>query len=155
MSPGNVTYVNPQILERVENQLQEVLKDTGAMAILLIERSGVVLATAGEPPLHPDQMGGVAAGVFGAMKTIMKASRAQDFVINVPVNGTCLEFHHIDNLVFLCAFYADSLPRERIRDGLTRLAHHALNSLVSEEAGDHKIGSTSFIEEKLNEMLDR
>ena len=153
MTRSNITYVDPRVLQKVESTLQGVLDGSHASGILLIDSSGAVLASRGELPMHPDQIGAVAAGMFGAMKTMIKATRADEFIVRMPQNGMNLQFHHVDKTVFLCAFYADPADESSVRAGMTELAAKARNTLTEDQTAGRRMGSVSFIEEKLNEIF--
>ena len=62
MSRTSIIYVDPAVIERVEGKLGLVLTRSRASAIMLIDRSGLVLASAGDLPMHPDELGAIAAG---------------------------------------------------------------------------------------------
>lgn len=155
MASANITYVDPIVLERLEEQLALAQSTTCASAILLIEASGVVLACVGEPPLHPDQMGAVAAGISSAMGAMIRSSRIEDFIVRVPDISACLQFHHVDTRMFLCAFYSDSQSEPVMRTALKQLALHARNALSDDQTLDRPIDHISFIEEKLNELFQQ
>lgn len=154
-SRSNITYVDPEVLEKVESRIQEILRQTRALAILLIDRSGLVLAAAGDPPLHPNQMGAVAAGVFSAMSTMIKASRAEEFTVYLRENHANFQFQHVDTGVFLCAFYADARDEELVRAGMKELSQYARNSITAEQTSEGRMDSELFIEEKLNELFSQ
>ncbi len=151
---GNITFLNQELLEKIETGLWSVLGESGATAVLLVDHSGLVLAFAGDPPLHPNQMGGLAAGVYAGMSIMIKASRAHEFVVKLPENSANLQFRHVDAGVFLCAFYADERLEDAVRSSLRKLAEDARQSLATTEVVDaSNVESISFIEEKLNELF--
>lgn len=150
---SNLVYVNPEVLARVEARLHEVLVASGASSLLLIERSGAVLATSGDSPLHPDEMGALAAGIFGAMKSLVKATRAEDFSVRVPQVNMTLLFRQVDPRMFICAFYTASYDETQAREGLSSLASEALDTLREESSPGHRADLGAFIEEKLNEIF--
>ncbi len=155
MSDGknNILHVNSEVLARVEARLSEVLQASGATSLLLVERSGAVLATAGDPPLHPDEMGALAASIHGAMKALVKATRAEDFVVRLPEANMGLQFRHVDDRMFLCAFYTAGYDEESVREGLAALAADALEVLKGETSAGRRADLGAFIEEKLNEIF--
>lgn len=154
MSRSKISYIDEKVLRQVEERIRAVLHDTHALAVLLIDRSGVVLSCAGDPPLHPEQLGALASGIFSAMSIMIKASRTDDFVVHIPGNQAHFQFQSVDDTVFLCAFYSDEHEDSRIRDQLKELARHATGSLSSEQSTGERLKSVSFIEEKLNELFD-
>lgn len=148
-----VLHVNPEVLEKVERRIVLILQEIHASAVLLIDRSGLVLAWAGNPPLHPNEMGAVAAGVFGAMRTLLKTSRTEDFNISVTQSGSNLQFQHVESGMFLCAIYADRADEALVRAGLLSLAQEAVKSLTPNQPKSAQVETTNFIEEKLNELF--
>ncbi len=155
MTRTSIIYVDPAVLERVESKLATVLQGTHASAILLVDRSGLVLASAGDPPMHPDEMGAVAAGTFQAMSSMIRASRAEEFIVRIPDNNANLQFFDVDKRVFLLAFYSDSRDEQLVRDGMRMLANEARNSLTEEQTADRRIDNVGFIEEKLNQIFQK
>ena len=153
MSPRNITFIDQQVLDLVESRIMRVLAETHATAILLIDQSGVVVAQAGTPPLHPDQMGAVASGVFSAMSAMIKASRAEHFVVRIPMNNANFQFHNVDGRLFLCAFYGSGQDEAAVEKGLTTLATEARNSLTDKKSGEWQADNISFIQDKLNELF--
>ncbi len=148
-----VLHVNPEVLEKVERHIVSILQEIHASSVLLIDRSGLVLAWAGNPPLHPNEMGAVAAGVFAAMRTLLKSSRTEDFNISVAQSGSNLQFQHVENGMFLCAVYADRVDEALVRNGLLTLAQEAVKSLTPNRDNAVQVETTNFIEEKLNELF--
>lgn len=148
----NLVYVNSDVLARVEARLGDVLHASGATALLLIERSGAVLATAGDPPLHPDEMGALAAGIYGAMKALVKATRAEDFVVRLPQTNMGLQFRQVDGRLFLCAFYTADFDEQAVREGMADLAAEAVETL-KDQTSSRRSDLGAFIEGKLNEIF--
>ena len=146
-------YVSPVVLERVEAQLEGTRRRTGASALLLVEHSGLVLSCVGEPALHPDQMGPVAAGVLSAMQVLLKVTRAQQFVVCLPHNTTRLYFQQVEPRLFLCAFYAEAHDEEMVLQDLMDAAHESRSALQDEPTEEKNVGSVQFIEDKLNEIF--
>jgi hypothetical protein len=155
MARTSIIYVDPAVLERVESKLAVVLAQTHASAILLIDRSGLVLANAGDPPMHPDELGAVAAGTFQSMSSMIRASRAEEFIVRIPDNNANLQFCDVDKRVFLMAFYSDSRYEQAVREGLSDLANAARNSLTEEQTADRRMDNVSFIEQKLSQIFDK
>lgn len=152
MKSSTLRFVNSATLERVEAHLAQTIRTTGAQSVLLIDRSGVVLATAGETPLHPDLMGATGAGVFGAMGSMIKASRTDEFSISIPANNAQFYFQAVDRRLFLLAFFTDPASADKVRAGLKELASEAVESL-SQDSVEPVDGSVNFITEKLNELF--
>lgn len=155
MSRTSIIYVDPAVIERVEGKLGLVLTRSRASAIMLIDRSGLVLASAGDLPMHPDELGAIAAGTFQSMSVMIRASRAGEFIIRIPDNRSQMQFCDVDNRVFLLAFYGDPAAEEDIREGLRELAATARNSLTEEQTADRRIDNVSFIEQKLNQLFEK
>jgi len=154
MPSRNIVYVDPGVLARVDERISSVLKSTNSSAILLIERSGVVLASKGDPPIHPDQMGAVAAGVYAAMNTMMRATRSEEMLMQLPDKDALLLFQYVDAGVFLCAFFHNPEDTNKVRVGLRALASEARCAVTEEQTQEMRdAGSVEYIEEKLNELF--
>jgi hypothetical protein len=148
-----VLHVNPEVLERIERRIVVMIHEIRASAVLLIDRSGLVLAWAGDPPLHPNQLGAVAAGISAATRSLIKANRTADFTVSVNEAGTNFHFQNVEEGTFLLAVYPDHHDAELVRSGLDKLAQEARKTLTSNQPSSAPVESVSFIEEKLNELF--
>jgi predicted regulator of Ras-like GTPase activity (Roadblock/LC7/MglB family) len=146
-------HLTTEILERVERRILELLNETEASAVLLIDRSGLVIAWAGDPPLHPNQIGAVAAGIFSAMRAMIKAGRTEEFSIRMPESGSNFYFQHVEGGSFLCAIINGDAKDENLRKGLKNLASEARESFSQGQPPSSDPESLQFIEEKLNELF--
>lgn len=153
MTRSSIVYIDPTVLERVEARISETLETSRAGAVLLVDKSGIVLASAGEPPLHPEQFAAMAAGVYSAMNVMIKASRTEDFVVHLPQNNAHFQFQYVDLGLFLCGFYTDADDEEAVRSGLRQLAVDARQSIAGDQGESGKPDNVNFIEEKLNELF--
>lgn len=151
-APG-ILILDPTTLEVVEAHLAAALRRTGAASISLVERMGAVVANAGDPPLHPDQMGPLAAGLLGAMDALTKAVRAEEFDVTLPSHHLGLHLRRVDQRLFLCAFFAGDIDQAALRLALANLAAESRRLIDDSSATAPKIELGSFIEDKLNEIF--
>jgi hypothetical protein len=149
----NITYIDPRILEAVEKRLRVVMNGSGMTCVLLVDRSGAVLTNAGDPWLHPDEMGAIAAGVFSAMRRLIKASRTDEFIVKIPNNNAFIQFYSLDNRLFLCAFYNEEKAEDTVLKELEQLASDARNAITMSETSDWHVDNFDFISDKLNELF--
>lgn len=150
-----IAYIDPDIFASIEEGIAQTRRDTGSTVVLLIDRSGAVITLAGEPPLHPRDLGAIAAGLFGAMETLIKAARLSEFEVRVPEITSTLVFVGVGHRLFLCAFHNDLASTETVRTGLRTLAESALKTMAEAQTAEKREISVSFIEDKLNELFDR
>jgi hypothetical protein len=101
---SSILFVDRNILEQVEKRFEAVLRDAQVSSLLLIDRTGAVIACSGDLPLPPDQMGATTATIFLAMSALIRAARTQEFIVHMPSNNMNLQFHEVDSRLFLCAF---------------------------------------------------
>jgi predicted regulator of Ras-like GTPase activity (Roadblock/LC7/MglB family) len=153
MRTHSLVFVNQALLDTVDEALPGLMSGNGVSAVLLLERSGTILTHAGEPPLHPDHMAAVASGLFSAMKTLIKATRSEEFLVRIPSNGTVLQFNQVDSSVILLGYYADGPGGEKATTALRGLAERARELLSSDQTQDKRLEAGDFILDKLNEIL--
>lgn len=153
MSNHNLVFVNQALLDTVDAALPELMNTNGLHAVLLIERSGMILTHAGEPPLHPDHMAAVASGLFSAMKTLIKTTRSEEFLVEIPSNGTVLQFNQVDASVLLLGYYFQGPSRHQASAALRALAERTRDLLSFDQTQDKRVEAGDFILDKLNEIL--
>jgi hypothetical protein len=152
---ADLVFVEPELLDRVEKQMGSVMQETHCAAVMLIDRSGLVIAATGQMPMHPDQMGAMAASVYLAMGAMIRASQTDEFIVHLPASNARFLFRYVDQRLFLCAFCSDTASETLVRAGLEELAHGARNALSDNGTAKRRLQSVDFIEEKLNELFDR
>ncbi len=153
MSDFNNAVVNQAVVDVVGAALPAIMSGNGVSAVLLIERSGMILTHAGEPPLHPDHMATVAASIFSAMKTLIKATRSEEFLVTVPNNGTILQFNQVDSTIILVGYYQNGPMKEQAAATLRDLAERARDLLTTDQTQDRRLHTGDFIIDKLNELF--
>jgi predicted regulator of Ras-like GTPase activity (Roadblock/LC7/MglB family) len=152
-SAPNLVFVNQTLLDAVDKRLPTLISEKNVRAILLVDRSGMILTYAGDPPLHPDQMAAVAAGIFGAMRTFIKATRSEEFLVHIPSNGTVLQFNQVDSTALIVGYYSDGDKGQNAADAIRQLADTARDIMTTEQTHDRRIETGDFIIDKLNEIL--
>ena len=152
---ADLVFVEPELLDRIEKQMERIMRETRCAAVMLIDRSGLVIAATGQIPMHPDQMGAMAASVYMAMGAMIKASRTDEFVVHLPASKTRFLFRYVDQRLFLCGFFGDTASETLVRAGIEELANGARNALSEKSTSSRKMEAVDFIEEKLNELFDK
>ena len=155
MDKNNVLFVDSKVLAVVDNELPNLLKKTGCQCIMLVERSGIVLSVAGDPPLHPNEIGVTAAGLYAAMNLMIKMTQAEAFTIVVPADTVMWLFQYVSEHIFLLAHHpkhTDGVAKS-VHAMLAKLAEKARLSL-SEKSNEPKvITNLQYINERLDELL--
>ncbi|MCX7719150.1 MAG: hypothetical protein N2111_12230 [Candidatus Sumerlaeaceae bacterium] len=171
MSGEYLAFVNADDLERLQQQVRGAMSDSGANSIFLLDISGVVLACAGEPPLHPTQMGAMAAGIYAAMRQITSTTGTQTFSVCMPADSLFLEFLRVNQRLFLLGISSEADTAIETLRNLAPFAETALTSALerAEKAATNpdeadtapaslqqiatQLTSADFIESKLNELF--
>ena len=152
---NNVYFVDAEVLSVVETELPDVIKKTGCLCVMLVERSGVVLSSAGEPPLHPNECGVTAAGIYAAMNLMIKATRANSFTIIVPANEAMWMFRFVSDQIFLLAHhpnYSEETSRNT-HTVLDELSKKAKLSLSRKSTDPKVVENLQYINDRLDELL--
>lgn len=173
MSGEYLAFVNADDLEHLQQQVCLAKTASGASSMLLLDISGVVLACAGEPPLHPAQMGAMAAGMFAAMQAITSTTGADVFTVCVPSDNLFIEFLRVNDRLILLAIsdepetavgaMRDLAPLAvNILSGAITRAHHADLQPNDADAGRatlrevaRNLTSADFIARKLDELFQQ
>lgn len=153
---GSIYYIDSDVLSVIEKALPDVLEKTGCLCVLLVENSGVVLLSAGDTPLHPNEAGVTAAGLYAAMNVMIKATRATSFTILVPANEAAWLFQNVNDNLFLLAYHPKYVPQATAdaHAVLSKLATAAVGSLSRDpNAQDTSVENLHYISDRLDELL--
>jgi hypothetical protein len=73
--------------------------------------------------------------------------------VQIPSNGTVLQFNQVDSSVLLVGYYATGPLSGEAALALRDLAEHARELLSSDQTQDKRMETGDFILDKLNEIL--
>jgi hypothetical protein len=141
------------VLEKMGSRLPQIISDSRISAVLFIDCTGAVLASAGEVPLHPDQLGAIGAGICSAMHTMLKVARSEEFILRIPANNLNIQFHYVDKSLFLCGLYKQARDERTVRARLLEAIADVRKALAEEQTIDRRQDNVSYIEAKLNELF--
>jgi hypothetical protein len=152
-STRQVYYVDERALGEIESRLAALVCEGIVSSIALIDWSGAVLASAGDLPLPPDQMGATAAGIFSAVCAVAPLRSRHEFVVQILTNQTSFRFVEINERLFLWAFSMSARGEKDFDMKLRELAERA-RDLIGEKGGRKPSSRTlEGINEKLTELL--
>lgn len=158
---GIVQFSN-DILEQIDDALESLIQESKAKCAVVIDRTGVILSSAGDfHPIAHDTMGAVAAGVIAALNTMV--SRASSPEVSVKFYGGEIDKIHflvIQERLILCMLHSRHTTSGQIRAAaktftstIIPLIEKDKNQGPDAEQGKDLAKSVQYIETKLNEMF--
>jgi hypothetical protein len=154
MAGDHCYFICPALLDHVQSRLGNILDCPGVNAVMLADSNGTVIASEGDPPIHPSQLGLIAGSIDTAMATMMRASRSDEFLVRMPGNNLNLHFHQIDQHVFLCVVHRDARDEQCVRTKIHEILEDALRIADEEQTIDRRVDNVTYITQKLNQLLD-
>lgn len=148
-----------EALEHLENEIVALLDKSRARCGLVLDRTGLILAAAGDfHPISPQIMGATAAGVVAALNTMV--ARAASPEISVRFYGSDLEKIHFlllgDRLVLcllLGRFAQSSAVRAAVKNFQGNIAPLLERYRPTQEQAAGVLKSVAFIESKLDDLF--
>jgi hypothetical protein len=148
-----------EALEQLENEIVSLLDKSRARCGLVLDRTGLILAAAGDfHPISPQIMGATAAGVVAALNTMV--ARAASPEISVRFYGSDLEKIHFlllgDRLVLcllLGRFAQSSAVRAAVRSFQANISPLLERYRPTQEQAAGVLKSVAFIESKLDDLF--
>lgn len=150
-----------RVLEVIHQELEKLLAGTAARCALVIDRTGCIMASAGNfEPINPSTMGATAAATIAALNTMV--SRASSPEVSVKFYGSEIDRIHftlIEERLILCLLYGKEAESKEIR---THARHFAATvsqeidedrSRARETGGKDVLESVNYIENKLDELF--
>lgn len=142
-------------VREIEKTLATLVAETKSRYALVIDRSGYLIASCGQPAhVHPEELSAIAAGIVSAMQVIVNLAESQESTIAFH-SQTMPDLHiaWINPRVFLLLAYDDNTS-EIIARGRARQAVRALSPfLAQDQTQQTNLGSVEFIESKLSELF--
>lgn len=144
---------------RLEEDLLSLIEECKARCGLVLDRTGLILAAAGDfHPISPQIMGATAAGVIAALNTMV--ARAQSPEVSVRFFGSELEKIHfflLGDRMILCLILGRYSLSVNVRTAMKNFAGKSAPMLErfrpSRGQAENVRKSVQFIESKLDELF--
>lgn len=156
---SGVIHFSDTVLECIDDALNVLLQDSNAKCALVIDRTGCVLANAGDfHPVSEDNMGAVAAGVIAALNTMM--SRATSPEVSIKFYGSDVDKVHfmvVADRFVLCMLHGRNTTTGQVRSAGKAFIKTVMPVIEKERASEthseNLVKSVKYIENKLNDMF--
>lgn len=147
--------LSEEAIKAIEKTLADVVKDARALYAQVVDRSGYVIASEGQPThMHPEELGAVAAGILSAMQVIVNLAESKEATLKFHSKTIGnLHFHWINPRVFLLVSFDNQTTESLVRSKAKRTAKVIFPHLAQDETQPSQIGSVQFIEDKLSELF--
>lgn len=155
---GFVHFSN-DVLEQMDGALERLLEESHAKCALVLDRTGVILASAGDfHPVSVDNMGAVAAGVIAALN--MMVARAISPEVSIKFYGADVDKIHfmvVADRLILCMLHSRHTTTGHIRSAAKTFSQDIVPALQNDrpqEANHESLAkSVQYIEGKLNDLF--
>jgi predicted regulator of Ras-like GTPase activity (Roadblock/LC7/MglB family) len=144
-----------EAVKAIEKMLAELVEETHARYVQVIDRSGYVIVAHGQPMhVHPEELGAIAAGILSAMQVIVNLAESKESTIKFH-SQTMTNFHFawINPRVFLLVAFDGATPESLVRSKARHTAELIHPHLSQDETQPADLRSVQFIEDKLSEMF--
>jgi hypothetical protein len=142
-------------IEAIEKMLAELVSETKACYVQVIDRSGYLVAGHGQPThVHPEELGAIAAGILSAMQVIVNLAESQESTIKFH-SKTMTDFHFawITPRVFLLVAFDNNASEVLVRSKAFRTAKAIHPHLAQDQTEPGELRSVRFIEDKISELF--
>ena len=160
-STNQVYSVSLKVLDVMHRELNRLMNESKARCGLVIDRTGCILASAGDfAPIDPSTMGATAAATVAALNRMVSRSTSPE--VSVKFYGSDLDKIHfflLEERLVLCLLHSRSASTNAAIRGAARefadTVEKALALSKDEETPDAKnvIESVSYIESKLDALF--
>jgi hypothetical protein len=158
--PNALFSLSDSVLELVHEALETLLDDSRAKCAMVVDRTGVILASAGDfHPLNPSTMGATAAATIAALNSMV--ARASSPEVSVKFYGADVDKIHfvlIDERLVLCLLHSRHATSGQVRTSsrtfVTAIQPHLeADKRAKAETDTDLLKSLSFIEQKLDKLF--
>ena len=162
MQPANAQFysLSNRVLEIIHNGLEELVGTSRARCALVLDRTGCIMASAGDfHPINPSTMGATAAATIAALNRMV--SRASSPEVSVKFYGAEIDKIHfvlLGERLVLCLLHSRHVTSGQIRSAARTFVSKiepeidADKSAVRDEEAT-LLESVSYIESKLDELF--
>ena len=148
--------LSEEAVTAIEEALESLVTDACASYAQVVDRSGYVIASHGQPShMHPEELGAIAAGILAAMQVVVNLAESQESTIKFH-SKTMANFHFrwISPRVFLLVAFDSSTTESLVRGKTKRTVKLIHPHLAQDETQPAQLGSVQFIEDKLGELFE-
>ncbi len=146
-------FVDREVLATVEQMLRRLVRQGVVSAVALVDTSGAILVSAGDLPAPADEMGATAAGIFGAIRTVLPCTVPQDFTVKVRTNAVGFHFREVADRLFLCSFSMAAGDEQQVAVALDSVARQAQDLLATTAHRKPSSRTLEALSEKLEELF--
>jgi len=155
----NVYAIPPDQLENLDRALEKLLDQSKARCGLILDRTGMILAYAGDfHPVNPQVMGATAAGVIAALNSMV--ARAASPEINVRFYGSEVDRIHfllLGDRLILCLLLGRTALGGNVRSAVKAFSSSVQPMLErfrpDARQAEDVLKSVQYIESKLDDMF--
>lgn len=158
---GGVYALSYRVLDILTIELERLVVDTNARCALVIDRTGCIMASAGEfGSLNSSSLGATAAATIAALNSMV--SRASSPEVSVDFYGADVDRIHfvvLEERLVLCLIHSRNVAPANVRTA-SRAFVDAVATVIGEERNrkpDRKeknvVKSVQYIESKLDELF--
>lgn len=149
----------PATAQALERELEVLLDKSRAKCSFVLDRTGVILAAAGDfHPLNSQVMGATAAGVIAALNTMV--ARANSAEVSVKFYGSDVDKIHfvlLSDRLTLCMLHSRLTASGPARAAARAFAARVTSILAADRGvpaeAEKLMQTVNFIENKLDEMF--
>lgn len=142
-------------IEKIEKILQQLVEETQACYAQVIDRSGYLIVSHGQPAhVHPEELGVIAAGILSAMQVVVNLAESQEATVKFH-SRSMTDFHlvWIDARIFLLVAFNDKASEAIVRSQAIRAARNIHPHLSQDQTQPTEMDSVRFIEDKISELF--
>lgn len=157
----NVFALSYRVLNILTIELERLVVDTGARCALVIDRTGCIMASAGEfGSLNPSSLGATAAATVAALNSMV--ARASSPEVSVDFYGADVDRIHfvvLEERLVLCLIHSRKIASGNIRTASRSFVDSVATAIAEDRR--HKpdkkerevVKSVQYIESKLDELF--
>ena len=152
--------VSDAVLDLVHEALETLVDESRAKCAMVVDRTGVIMASAGDfHPLNPSTLGATAAATIAALNTMV--ARASSPEVSVKFYGADVDKVHfvlIDERLVLCLLHSRHATSGQVRACSRSFVaaiqpHLDFDKRSKSDTDTDLLKSISFIEQKLDKLF--
>lgn len=154
MGKEPIRVVSEDLYLLINKELDVLLKQSGANCALVIDKSGYTISSSGSVPWLKEDVGGLSAGIFMAIKSLIDIgfSRVLTITFHSPKVHN-LRFSMLSSNTFLLILYRDGDKRKKLDEAAAEFTKKVKILIEKDTTKTDAFNSLSFIERKIDEIL--